>query len=62
MHNDKFTVYPGKFPCKTCGEEVKSLRLLKENGNATWMCSKKHLSVVGLIPIKKKKKDYEREV
>jgi hypothetical protein len=62
MHNDKFTVYPGKFPCKTCGEEVKSLRLLKENGNATWMCSNKHLSIVPLIPVKKKKKDYEREV
>jgi hypothetical protein len=26
------------------------------------MCSNKHLSIVPLIPVKKKKKDYEREV
>jgi hypothetical protein len=34
------------------------LRYWGETGNATWMCSKKHLSTVGLIPPKKKKKDF----
>jgi hypothetical protein len=39
----EFTIYPGKFPCKTCQEEVLSLRYWKETGDATWMCSKKHI-------------------
>ena len=57
----EFTIYPGKFPCKTCQEEVKSLRLWIEKGEVTWMCSKKHLSSVILIPQKKKKKDFKNE-
>jgi len=61
MANEKFTVYPGKFPCKTCQEEVISLRLWIETGDATWMCSKKHMSKVSLIPKKKKKKDFINE-
>lgn len=56
-----FTVYPGKFPCKVCNEEVKSLRLWIATGKATWMCSKKHVSEVGLMPQKKKKKDFINE-
>ncbi len=56
-----FSTYEGKFPCKTCGEIVKSLRLYPESGDATWMCSQKHISKKGLIPIKKKKKDFKDE-
>jgi len=61
MLNKKFSVYPGKFPCKTCQEEVTSLRYWIEAGDATWMCSKKHISKVGLLPQKKKKKDFVNE-
>jgi hypothetical protein len=61
MVDSRFSTYPGKFPCKQCEEEVKSLRLWIETGDATWMCSNKHLSRVQLIPKKKTKKDYERE-
>ena len=57
----EFTVYPGKFPCKTCQEEVLSLRYWGATGDATWMCSKKHISKVGLIPPKRKKKDFTNE-
>lgn len=58
MSENKFTVYPGKFPCRTCEEEVTSLRLWKETLELTWMCSNKHLSRSKLV---KTKKDYERE-
>jgi hypothetical protein len=58
MSEPKFTVYPGKFPCHTCKEEVKVLRLWHEALELTWMCSNKHLSKAAL---KKTKKDYERE-
>jgi hypothetical protein len=40
---------------------VTSLRYWIEAGDATWMCSKKHISKVGLIPQKKKKKDFINE-
>ena len=60
--SSKFTVYAGKFICKTCKKEVKSMRLYAETGMASWMCSDKHLSEVRLAYIGyKKKKDYERE-
>lgn len=58
MSNQKFSIYPGKFPCHTCKEEVMSLRLWKESLELTWMCSKKHLSK---SQIKITKKDYERK-
>jgi len=58
MTDNRFSVYPGKFPCHTCKEEVTSLRLWRESLELTWMCSKKHLTKVS---IKKTKKDYERE-
>ena len=61
MVDSKFTIYPGQFPCKKCGEEVISMRLWIETGDATWMCSKKHLSKLQLIPQKKKKKDFINE-
>jgi len=56
-----FSVYPGKFPRKTCDEEVRSLRLWIASGEATWMCSQKHISKIGLVPHKKKKKDFINE-
>jgi len=58
MADSKFSVYPGKFPCHTCKEEVLSLRLWKETLEVTWMCSKKHISKARFT---KTKKDYERE-
>lgn len=58
MHKP-FQTYPGKFLCKRCSEEVSSLRLWTDTGDATWQCSKKHVSKVNLIPEKKSKKDYE---
>jgi hypothetical protein len=58
MNNQKFSTYAGKFPCHTCKEEVKSLRLWKDSLELTWMCSKKHLSK---SQIKMTKKDYERK-
>ena len=58
MSNKNFTVYPGKFPCKTCNEEVFSLRLWTETGMLTWMCTTKHVSRVPTIMTKK---DYERK-
>jgi hypothetical protein len=61
MSDSKFSIYPGRFPCKKCGEEVTSLRLWRETGDATWMCSQKHLSKVQLIPQKKTKKDFINE-
>jgi hypothetical protein len=61
MLESKFTVYPGKWPCKTCQEVVISLRYWKESGEATWMCTKKHISKVNLIPLKKTKKDFINE-
>lgn len=60
MSNEKFTTYPGKFPCKTCKEEVKTMRVYTTTGISTWMCSSKHLSKVQLYQVGyKKKKDYE---
>ena len=58
----KYTVYQGIFPCKTCKEDVKELRVYPETGQSTWMCSKKHLSKTQLYQVGyKKKKDYERK-
>ena len=56
-----FKVYEGKWTCKTCSEVVLNLRLWPDSGDATWMCSQKHLSKVNLIPPKKKKKDFKNE-
>jgi hypothetical protein len=60
--SEQFSVYPGQFPCKTCKEEVKTMRVYLDTGIASWMCSNKHLSKIQLFQVKyKKKKDYERE-
>ena len=56
-----FVVFPGKFSCKKCSQEVKSLRLWTESGDATWMCESKHISKVALIPDKKKRIDFKSE-
>jgi hypothetical protein len=56
--SEKFKVFPGKFPCKTCAKEVTSLRLWKESADLTWMCSDKHLSRVQIIMTRK---DFERK-
>lgn len=57
----KYEIVYGKFPCHTCKEEVKSLRHSLETKELTWMCSKKHLSLVSLDVKRKKKKDYDGE-
>jgi hypothetical protein len=57
-----FNTYAGKFSCKTCREEVKSIRIYTNTGMGTWLCSKKHLTEVQVYQVGyKKKKDYERE-
>lgn len=56
-----FKIFAGKFLCKKCHEEVLSLRLWPESGDATWMCSSKHISKVNLLPQKKKKADFKSE-
>lgn len=61
MSDKPFAIYSGKFICQRCEELVTSVRVWKDTGDATWQCSKKHISKVGLIPQKKTKKDYERE-
>jgi hypothetical protein len=57
--SEKFKVFPGKFTCKKCNEEVNVLRLWLETADVTWMCSQKHISKVPLILTRK---DYERKI
>ncbi len=60
---DKYTIYEGKFPCKTCKKEVKTMRVYPSTGSASWMCSDKHLSEVELFKVGyKKKKVNERKI
>ena len=61
MLEPKFSTYPGKWPCKTCQEIVTTLRYWKETGDATCMCTQKHISKVELITTKKRKKDFTNE-
>ncbi|MFN7583801.1 MAG: hypothetical protein ACK5P0_00425 [bacterium] len=59
---DKYSVYEGKFPCKVCKKEVKTIRVYLATGMASWMCSDKHLSEVQLFKVGyKKRKVNERE-
>ena len=59
---DKYSIYEGKFPCKTCKVEVRTIRIYPKTGMATWMCVAKHLSQVELFRVGyKKKRDYERK-
>jgi hypothetical protein len=52
-------IVEGKFPCKTCKKEVKTIRVYTSTGMASWMCSEKHLSEVQLYKVgyKKVKRD-----
>jgi hypothetical protein len=60
--SDKFFVLEGKFLCKDCKIEVKTVRVYFDTGKATWMCTNKHLSEIKLFQVGyKKKRDYERE-
>lgn len=59
--SNQYTIYEGKWPCKTCHEEVITLRLWSETGDVTWLCSNKHLSKMNLVPPKKTKKDFKNE-
>jgi hypothetical protein len=61
MSSKDFIVFSGKFICKECHKDVNSARLWSASGDVTWMCFDKHLSKVGLIPQKKKKKDFINE-
>ena len=56
---DKYTICEGKFPCKTCKKEVKTMRVYLSTGMASWMCADKHLSEVQLYKVgyKKVKRD-----
>ena len=51
----RYTIYEGRFPCKTCKEEVKTIRLYADTGMSSWMCSKKHLSETQLFKVGYKK-------
>jgi hypothetical protein len=55
MADRDFIIFNGVFYCKKCNEQVNSIRFWTISGDATWMCSKKHLSKVGLVPQKRKK-------
>ena len=61
MAERDFKVFTGDFICQKCKLTVTSLRLWTETGDATWMCTSKHLSRVSLIPSKKKKVDFASE-
>ena len=56
----KYTIYSGTFPCHTCKEPVKTLRMYGEIKEMTWMCSSKHLTLVNLNTKRSKRKN-ERE-
>lgn len=50
-----YNTYEGKFPCKTCKKEVRTIRVYMDTGMASWMCSEKHLSKVQLFKVGYKK-------
>ena len=50
MSLDKeYSIYPGKFPCHTCKEEVLTMRLWIKTTDCTWMCTSKHISKITLV-------------
>jgi hypothetical protein len=61
MAEEKFFSFQGKFICQKCKKDVTAARFWQESGDATWMCSNKHISRVELTPKKKKKKDFGDE-
>lgn len=60
--SNNFTTYEGKFICKQCGKDVRTIRIYTDTGRGSWMCPEKHLSEA-LVYKKgyKSKKDYERK-
>ena len=54
-----YSVYAGKFICKTCKIEVLTLRCYADTKTLTWMCKDKHLTTVYLG--KRKKSDFDGE-
>jgi hypothetical protein len=56
----KYNIYPGSFPCHTCGKEVKTIRSYPGEKRLSWMCQERHLTEISL-DTKKTRKDYERE-
>lgn len=61
MAESKFIIVNGLFHCKQCKDDVNTSRFWFETGDVTWMCAKKHISKVGLVPKKKKKSDFDNE-
>jgi hypothetical protein len=60
--SNKFTIYEGRWICKTCKEDVRTMRFYKDTGKGSWMCKNKHLTEVQVCQVGyKKKRDYERE-
>ena len=57
--SEKFKSFTGKFTCQKCNELADVCRFWFETKDVTWMCTKKHISKVNLIP--KTKRDYENE-
>lgn len=57
--SEKFKTFTGQFTCQKCNDVVDVCRLWFETKDVTWMCAKKHISKVNMIP--KTKKDYENE-
>ena len=56
---ERFSTFTGQFYCQKCNEVVDACRLWNETKDVTWMCSKKHMSKISMIP--KTKKDYDNE-
>ena len=54
----KYSVYPGKFVCHTCQDQVATVRSYPDEKRLTWMCKNKHLTQVDLNT-RKTKRDYE---
>jgi hypothetical protein len=60
--SNNFSTWKGSFTCKTCKKNVLSMRVYKDTGMGTWMCSDKHLTEVQVFQVGyKKEKDYERK-
>ena len=60
---ERYSIYEGKFPCKTCKKEVKTIRVYMATGISTWMCPDKHLSESQLFKVgykTRKKNDREK--
>jgi hypothetical protein len=60
--SNSFTTYEGKFVCKTCKQEVSSIRIYLDTGTGTWMCKEKHISEAQVYQVGyKNKRGHERK-